>query len=122
MDFIKVLNSVHATFDVLMIVSIIVVYAIHIHYRWQIYKLAKKTTYSWLLLYFIGVSILFIGVFAYLLSNILLGRPIILTSYGVLLIRPIIFLTGCVLVSSARATLLTMKLGGCLWKLQKPKI
>lgn len=122
MDFLRVLNSIQGTFDILMMVSIITVYALHIHYRWEIYKLSEKTSYSWLLLYFIGVSVLFIGVFAYLLGNVLLGRPIVLTSYGVLLIRPIIFLMGCVLVSSARATLLTMKLGGCLWHLQKPKI
>jgi len=122
MEYIDFLISLQRVFDILMMALIIIVYSLHIYYRWEILKVSEKTVYSWLLIYFILVSALFVLVFAYLLVGVFLGKPIMLTSYGILFIRPVIFLTGCILVSSARATLLTIKLGGCLWKLQKPKI
>lgn len=122
MNYIEILSKLQEVFDVIMIISIIFIYTIHVYFRWKIYKESEKTQYSLLLIYFIAVSVMFILVFLYLLGNILLGNPIVLTSYGILLIRPVIFLTGCVLVSSARATLINMRVGGCLWTLRKPKI
>ena len=80
MEYIEFLILLQKIFDILMMALIIIVYSLHIYYRWEILKISEKTVYSWLLIYFILVSALFILVFAYLLIGVLLGKPIMLTS------------------------------------------
>lgn len=115
------ISKIQSTFEVFMMVSIIIVFSLNIFWSFKILAITEKSPYRWITHLMMISSFLFILVFGYLLVSLLASDPLILTSYGVLFIRPVIFMMGCALAANSRATLDIIATGGHRWSLRKSK-
>jgi hypothetical protein len=121
MDFNQALN-VFNTLGLIWAVFVIISFSLSAFWNFQFLYKTKWQEYSWIKLYASIVSILVVLAYFYVMFNLIFNRVTDPDFFGVMVIRPIIFLVGGVLASSARARITSLKTGGNeRWILKKYK-
>jgi FlaA1/EpsC-like NDP-sugar epimerase len=122
MDFNQALN-IFNTLGLIWAVFVIISFSLSAFWNLQFLYKTKWQQYSWIKLYASIVSILVVLAYFYVMFNLIFNHVTDPDFFGVMVIRPIIFLVGGVLASSARARITSLKNsgGGERWILKKYK-
>ena len=84
--------------------------------------LSKKQIYSWIKAFSAIVCGLTAISYVFLIIEHIVGNPVDVSPYGLLVMRPLMILMGGAFASSARARLISLKNGGNeKWTLRKSK-
>jgi glucan phosphoethanolaminetransferase (alkaline phosphatase superfamily) len=94
------------------IFAIIIIYSLSTFWNIKFLLKSKWEEYSWIKLYAAIASFLMVGVYIYVILNLIIAKTFNHDFFGVMILRPVLFLIGGVLASSARARLTSLKQGG----------
>jgi hypothetical protein len=107
------------TISIIVIIGIIVVYGLASYWNIKFLMITKKQSYTWIKIYTTIMCIVFVMLYLYFITMIILGKPIESSLFAAGFARPAIFLMGGALASSARARYTSLLSGGEDWKMRK---
>jgi uncharacterized membrane protein len=117
------LNDFLTIFGFIMMICGAIIFSFATYWNIEFLLLSKRQMYSWIKAFSAIVCGLATISYIFLIVEHIIGNPVDVSPYGLLIMRPLMILMGGAFASSARARLTSLKDGGNeKWTLRKFKV
>ena len=104
-----------------MMLLVIFVFAVSIFLKMQLVLKTEWTFCSYLELFGAFSCLLVVAMYLYLFLNLITGDTSNITTFGIIVVRPVLFLLGASITSQTRFKVTHLEQGGIRWTLRKSK-